>query len=96
MPSTRLPCLLFLLAATAVHGFFVPAPLAATTPHRRSSLGPLASTTATAAPAAAAAGVVTETLVLPMGDDTQLKIRFRQESFKTLALRTNQVGAVDM
>lgn len=87
MTTTRhLLLLLSALLLATVHGFVPPA----ATPFRQQQ-APVAATT-TAAPAGAA--VVVETLVLPMGDDTQLKIRFRQENFKTLALRTNQVVSV--
>ena len=44
-----------------------------------------------AAPAAAGTDVVLETFILPMGDDTQLKIRLRPDTFKDLVARTNQV-----
>lgn len=81
----RLLLLLVLLLPLAALGF-VPAA-------HRALKHQLPTTVAAAAPAAAATetGVVAETLILPMGDDTQLKIRFHQENFKTLALRTNQV-----
>jgi len=81
----RLASLLLLLLPLAALGFMPSTPLAP-----RSSLGPLP---ATAAPEAA---VVIETLILPMGDDTQLKIRFRPENFKALALGANQVRRVNI
>ena len=48
-------------------------------------------TSMAAAPAAAGTDVVLETFILPMGDDTQLKIRLRPDTFKDLVARTNQV-----
>jgi hypothetical protein len=40
------------------------------------------------------AAVAVETLVLPMADDTRLKIRFSPEDFDTLAVQTNEVRSI--
>lgn len=73
--------LLALVATTTTTtlGFIVPAARPIASPVRT-----LATTVAAAPPA-----VVVETFILPMGDDSRLKIRCVPETFKDLALRVN-------
>ena len=80
-----------LLLPLAALGFVPPTSARLTTPATPHPAPALA-----AAAVATPAAVVVETLILPMGDDTQLKIRFTQESFTALALQTNQVRGVGM
>ncbi len=65
--------------STTTLGFIVPAARPIASPVR---------TLATAV-AAAPSAVVVETFILPMGDDSRLKIRCEPETFKDLALRVN-------
>jgi hypothetical protein len=49
--------------------------------------------TSAAAVVGASPAVVVETFILPMGDDSRLKIRCKPETFKDLALRVNALLA---
>ncbi len=83
----------FLLVAAALLATttqaFVPTTTTAQQPHRGTPLHRRAA----AAAAHVAPTIVSETFILPMGDDSRLKIRFRPETFKDLALKVNALLA---